>query len=148
MVVEKGIWRLYPEEDYIGDAIELDNKDAFGPGEYDFKKITDQIGSIELADPCPPHITLYPHWRVTDNGIHLTDSSRDISAVFPEGEMGLSSFTVHVGRWKLYTEADYQGEVVSIRGTEVFGPGRYVFGGSRDARKFNDKTVSVKLIYN
>ena len=148
-IVDKGIWKMYTEVNYGGDPLEIDGKTELGPGKYNFKskdlrKLNDKLQSIELISP-PPHITLYTTWHFSEGDVDLGDSKPDISADFPKGRKGLSSFIVHAGKWSLYTEANYEGEVVDIHGVTVFGPGKYELRG-KGIRKFNDDTVSIKLV--
>ena len=143
-IVGKGNWRVYTEVNYAGDPIELDGKTEFGPGKYNFrnvKKLNDEAQSIELL----PRITLYTNWHFSEGDVDLATSKPDISDDFPKGKKGLSSFIVHAGKWSLHTKANYEGELVDIHGVTVFGPGKYELRG-KGVRKFNDDTVSVKLI--
>ena len=146
-IVEGGIWCLYTEINFGGTKIAIDGVSEFGPGSYALRgRLNDLVQSIQLLDP-PPLITLFTHFNMDNvNPPQLSESHVDIGEDFPPMRReGLSAFIVTRGRWSLYTQANFQGDLVKIRGETVFKEGTYVLDG-RVIGRFNDQTVSIELV--
>ena len=145
-VVTSGVWSLYSGYDYGGTKISLHGKTEFGPGTYNFCTTTscepfnDKTLSVELLSY---KITLFDGYANTGTPYVFTDSTPDVGAIAGR----VSSFIVTSGVWSLYSGYDYGGTKISLHGKTEFGPGTYNFCTTTSCEPFNDKTLSMKIVY-
>ena len=141
-IVKVGIWAFFSGINYKLEQFDLDGDTEFEAGEYKFQPHNDKAKSVKLI-PHPPKIVVYDNWGWTKAPMELNDSHPNMKRFYGR-KRGISSFQVFGGKWTFYTGKKYRGDKCEVQGITEFGPGKYEFSG--DARRFNDETLSVKLI--
>ena len=146
-VVTSGGWSLYSGYNYGGTKIPLHDKTEFGPGTYNFCTTTlcqpynDATLSVKLLSY---KITLFDSYANHGTPHVFTASTPNVGAIGGR----VSSFVVSSGVWSLYSGYDYGGTKISLHGKTEFGPGTYNFCTTTLCQPFNDKTLSMKIVYN
>lgn len=98
--------------------------------------------SAQGFDLRTPGIVLFEHPNYIGNARQYRSSQKDISSSFPaQYWVGVSSFIVTGGKWKLYAAKNFKPPTISVKGQSILGPGCYNYDQS-----FNDKVQSIERV--